>query len=352
MNAWIAHCKGRYPREFATPERLRSPILNDDQLTMYVETYMPGHNTYTSVYGFEKWNRIDNKKLDYSRAIIDTIFIDLDWKEMPEIALYEARLFELDCYHKGITPRIYFTGMKGFALYLDFEPVEIEQEFKKPVIRTFIEYIRDTLSLKTLDSQCVDGISRISRLPNTLHKKSGLYCIPLSRDELWHMDGIQHILDLAKNVSETPIMVVNNKVIPEMLLKIQDILKETKVEVTEGRSTVPFILPQKQPDETPVRGTPCLGVMEVMCGVQEGTRDVSMCGLIAGMNIQMGLSPAEINSALEKWMNTCNPPLNYTESERHYKLTEIMNKQYRPCTFLIRAGVPACNTCPIKRQKG
>ena len=347
MNAWTAHCKGQYPREFATPERLRSPILNDDQLTVLIQTYTPGHHCYISAYSFDPWERINNKKLNYNSAVIDTIFIDLDWKDNPEIALYEARLCDWVCRHRGIIPRIYFTGMKGFAIYFDFERTDIEPQFKKQVIRTFIEYIRDKLSLKTLDSQCIDGISRISRIPNTLHHGSGLYCIPLNRDQLWKMDGIKYILDLAKTPAKTPIIINNSESLPRMLLKIQDILKEEPLEAPRIAKTVPFILSQEQPINTNVKGTPCLGVMEIILGVQQGARDVSMCGLIAGLNIQMGLSQTDIDKAVVDWMKLCDPPMNYDSSTRYYKVSEIVNKQYRPCTFLIKAGVRACSTCPV-----
>ncbi|MBU0847434.1 hypothetical protein KKH23_09650 [Patescibacteria group bacterium] len=351
MDAWKAHCKGQYPREFATPERLRSPILNDDQLTVLIQTYTPGHHCYISAYSFDPWERINNKKLNYNSAVIDTIFIDLDWKDNPEIALYEARLCDWVCRHRGIIPRIYFTGMKGFAIYFDFERTDIEPQFKKQVIRTFIEYIRDKLSLKTLDSQCIDGISRISRIPNTLHHGSGLYCIPLNRDQLWKMDGIKYILDLAKTPAKTPIIINNSESLPRMLLKIQDILKEEPLEAPRIAKTVPFILSQEQPINSNVKGTPCLGVMEIIIGTLEGTRDICLCGLIAGLNLQLQMNKDKILDTAVKWSDKCTPPLNYNLSILDRKVDEIISNQYRPCTFLIRAGIKACKKCPVQTRR-
>jgi len=345
-----SHCKERYPREFASPERLRSPVTSNNHLNQLVTAYGPGHNCFVSVYSFSEWLRSGPKnKLDYTKAVIDTIFIDLDWKVMPEIALYETRLLELYYRHRNVDIRVNFTGKKGFAVYIDFEPIDIPDEDKKPVIRKFIEDIRTKLSLKTLDKQCIDGISRISRLPNTKHHDTGLYCIPLNRDQLWHMDGFNHIQELAKTPSEERVIVAESPYIHKKLTKIQENLIEEVVNIPVATKPVPFEFIPKQQAIIPGSSL-CPGVMEIALGVQEGVRDASLCGLVAGLNLQLQMEYKEILNAVGEWSTKCTPALDYDSFILANKVNEIINREYRPCTFLIRAGVNACNKCPVMKN--
>jgi hypothetical protein len=125
-DSWVAHTKGKYPREFASPNRLHNPVTNDEDLIKLINAYRHAHNIFGSTYSFDKWERVDKKGkqiLVYENAVIDCIFIDLDCKILP-YAHYEAKMLDLYLNHYNCDPRQYFTGNKGFAFYIDFPEVD------------------------------------------------------------------------------------------------------------------------------------------------------------------------------------------------------------------------------------
>jgi len=217
----IRHCKDRYPREFAHPVRIKSPIQNDTHLTNTVERWQDkGQSCYISVYAFEDWrNRPQN-------AVIDRVYLDLDSETDPQIAIDDAvKLIEgLERYNIETTQ--YFSGKKGVAIYIDFEPVQIAPENKKETVAAFQHVLKRRFSLSTLDKAIIGDINRVSRLPNTSHQSSGLYCIPITIDEL--KEGIDHIRDLAgKPRTDLPVEVHNNAVMPDYMRRLeQQVIKD------------------------------------------------------------------------------------------------------------------------------
>ena len=74
--------------------------------------------------------------------------------------------------------RIYFSGSKGFAVYIDFEKTQIEEYRKK--LDVFLDILINEHGLESLDKGvCVD-LNRISRLPYSINSKSGRFCHPIS----------------------------------------------------------------------------------------------------------------------------------------------------------------------------
>jgi len=162
------------------------------------------------------------------------------------------------------------------------------------------------------------------------------------------MDGFSHILELAKTPSKERIIVTESPYIHQVLTKIQENLIEEVVNIPVATKPVPFEFIPKQ--RTIIPGSSlCPGVMEIILGVQEGVRDASLCGLIAGLNLQLQMEYKEILNAVGEWSTKCTPALDYDSFTIANKVNEIIGKEYRPCTFLIRAGVNACNKCPVKR---
>ena len=86
--------------------------------------------------------------------------------------------------------------MKGTACYIDFPKIEIAPEDKKGVLSKFWDLVHSGLgseyeeyTFHTLDGGSVRGdLARVSRLPNTPHW-SGLYCVPLEREDLDLSEG-------------------------------------------------------------------------------------------------------------------------------------------------------------------
>lgn len=346
--SWIAHTKGKYPREFASPRRLKQPIKNDDHIVMLTNAYSPAHACYCSVYSFDDWVRDDKNLLKYHNAIVDCVFIDLDC-ENHVIAHYEAKLLDLYFNHYGCQPRIYFTGNKGFAVYIDFPEVQLNKQTVKLVLRKYLESIKSVLSLKTIDRACFDSISRISRLPNTINYKSGLYCIPLTREELWN--SLSNIKKSAKAISKSPVVVNECNSIPGILLSIQkEILESDLIDTKKPVSEIPVILPINRTEPAHNLKSFCPGIMEIIDGASKGSRDNNLCALICALNLQLTKTGDEIFSIAKKWTQDCNPPIDLQDSQLTNKINYLVVNNYRPCTFAMRTNNKMCKSCPVSKR--
>ena len=264
FEAMKAHCKNRYPREMGFPWRMNrfdtDIIKSNEGLIQGVTKWNigSGKNAYISVYAFreirsdqhniETFSRLkatglsrieifkEHKSLfedivNRDSAIIDTYYLDFDDEADPLKSIYEARNIVLmlrDDY--GIKSRIYWSGNKGIALYIDFEPIEIEPRNIKGVVSRFDDYVRNYFQplskkvenpLKTLCDSTKDGQSRISRIPNTKHKTSGLYCIPLLESDLWNIAPLEYIRGLAKmprtDIDQTEVIKENESANTEVM---------------------------------------------------------------------------------------------------------------------------------------
>jgi hypothetical protein len=254
---WNAHCKGNFMREFAyKPLPHESPlnlvrihrIGSLDKLAGLVRAYSNRPGFYVSVYAFEPKN--SPGKLDYDTAIIDRLYLDFDSKEDISLALYETCRTRDALQDLSIEVHSYFSGQKGTANYIDFSPTPIAVENKKEVLGLFWDIVHEglysgsrRLVLSTLDGGSVRGdIARVSRLPNTPHK-SGYFCVPLTARDVGR--GAIHIRQLAKQPRydfDLDIIIkdnirINDRVVPSLLKKLEDVVVERRKEEEEGRES-------------------------------------------------------------------------------------------------------------------
>jgi hypothetical protein len=270
---WNAHCKGNFMREFAyKPLPHESPlnlvrihrIGSIDKLAGLVRAYSNRPGFYVSVYAFEPENRPG--KLDYNTAIIDRLYLDFDSKEDLSLALYETCLTRDALQDLSIEAHSYFSGQKGTANYIDFSPTTIAVENKKEVLGLFWDIVHEglysgsrKLILSTLDGGSVRGdIARVSRLPNTPHK-SGYFCVPLTARDV--RKGANYISDLAKQPRydfDLDIIIkdnirINDRVVPSLLKKLEDVVVEKRKEEEEEREAKAGQMRRKPAAEKNVR---------------------------------------------------------------------------------------------------
>ena len=237
---WIAHCKNRFPREFAHPKRLPSAIRTDVALVGTVERWSEkGIPCYVSIYAFDAWRGRPNN------AIIDRVYIDLDYETDPQIAIGDAIILIEGLKRFSIETTQYFSGKKGIAVYIDFPPAQIQPENKKKTVSACQHAIIERFSLRldkdggTIDSHVIGDINRVSRLPNTRHQSSGLHCIPVTLDELG--EGIEYIRDLAtKPRTDLPVTIHSNQSMPNYLRRLEQQIgndRETRT-ITNAFSTL------------------------------------------------------------------------------------------------------------------
>jgi len=184
-------------REFGIPARIEK-VETIERLEELRKKHTNVNNCYISVYAFNEG--IDAKTV-YDSAVITTLWFDFDHNTDVSKCLKDVRkLYNRYCIPRNVTPRIFFTGGRGFQLNIDFPlPIDIPQELKRKSIRDYLMFLKKEYVLTTLDTQCVNNsVSCMRRMSNTpyLNKKtkepSGKYCIQLEIEEMldYTMDEI------------------------------------------------------------------------------------------------------------------------------------------------------------------
>lgn len=162
--------------QLATPKRKTFTDSSEDlvEATATIQHYNGVLPFYRTLYNFDGGVSSRN-------AVINKIFFDFDCSE-DNRELIDVRRFDEYLTQEGIMHSIFFSG-RGFHIYTYTEPIS-GWDLKSPsgAIRNCWTYFVDKLSL------CCDpatkDIMRVSRIPNTINIKSGLYCIPLLSEEL------------------------------------------------------------------------------------------------------------------------------------------------------------------------
>jgi len=400
-DAMKAHCKGRYPREFGIPWRMcrftKDIIKSDTELVNAVNTWNTnkGANAYISVYSFPDI-RSDQKNIDtYKKlkasglsrkeiftqhkelfddiinrdsAIIDCYYLDFDDETDPERAIFEARNTVMMLADYGIKCRIYWSGNKGIALYIDFLPVRIEPCNIKSVVSVFNDYVRNLFQplskraaepLKCLCSSTKDGQSRISRIPNTKHKSSGLYCIPLTEKDLWAAHPLEHIRELAETPREDidlAVLIAQNEQANSPVM--HDLTRKLEAYIIRQRAA------QERADKVIKASKPifnnngewkkCHGVKHAEeHGQEHPGREPTSDGLILAYKL-WGKYPIEKTKELLKvWIETkCKPAREFPLINERIEKFYSKDKSYSPCTFLIKYGHCRDSQCSIIRKQG
>jgi hypothetical protein len=156
---------------------------------------------------------------------VDTLYFDFDQENDPALKLALEDALKLKTYYPEA--RVYFTGKKGFAGYLDFKEVPLQNSYKKEAIGILQNQIISALDLKTVDPTVIGDIARVSRLPNTIHgdrwNNWNQYCIPLDLEDLKaaQRSGIQYIRNLARAPRfDFTITIVENDELVDSLVEI------------------------------------------------------------------------------------------------------------------------------------
>ena len=109
--------------------------------------------------------------------LYNKIYFDIDNEADLQTALTEAKILCNWLEGKKYNPRVYFTGCKGFAIYLDFPEIEIKDYRDR--VEAFMDLTEYTLGITTFDRGVCGDKNRISRLPHTINTKTGKMCVPI-----------------------------------------------------------------------------------------------------------------------------------------------------------------------------
>lgn len=122
---------------------------------------------------------------------MNKLYIDIDYQGMlPQAYDYKQAIVKaVETYYGSV--RQYFSGMKGFALYLDFKPQIITNYYfvSRALIHRLLllaGLITETdfskLQWKVADPSVLHW-SRISKIPYTVHRNSKLFCLPVTTEQ-------------------------------------------------------------------------------------------------------------------------------------------------------------------------
>ncbi len=216
ISAFETHCKGNFPREFGAKTGkkgfTRNLIANSSEGIYNLVRAFNFKDCYISAYF------IANQ--DFTTQIqpsveIDTLFIDLDSENLSH-TIREAKKLVGWLLDHNIKPRIYFSGKKGFHVYIDFKPITLENP--KETLKRVAVKIAEKLNLKTIDYNVIE-LRRLARLPLTIHGDSGYRCTPINPEKLLKLDSISLIHYVKRN--HDPIEISESKSFAK-LLKYED----------------------------------------------------------------------------------------------------------------------------------
>jgi len=180
-NAWLDHVlidKFPFPRDvgISPSEPWRVKAKTRREYLRLLRENVTERDLYTSV--FSDWQ--------IKRKSFNKIYLDFDSDDL-KLAYYD--LIKLAKYigeEYGEYPRVYFTGGRGFHVYLDFDPIRFKHY--PEASREYVYHLMSELGLKTLDTHGVGDLRRVSRLPYSIHHGTYRLCIPIEVD--WALEEI------------------------------------------------------------------------------------------------------------------------------------------------------------------
>lgn len=133
---------------------------------------------YRSVYNFKG-------SVDGQNALIDKIYLDFDPDEEngEDLSLEYAKRTSDYLAAKDIRHATYFSG-RGFHTYIYTHPIfAYELNNGSDAIHNFVIEMKENIDIQP-DQHVIGDLRRVSRIKNTKNLKTGLYCIPISRETL------------------------------------------------------------------------------------------------------------------------------------------------------------------------
>lgn len=182
LQAWLSHVTeypimmgvGVPPRQVAVYSQ--EEFLQRVYLNLHTDIFVSVHTVEKRTHGIFNKLYFDIDKLktddDLTGSYFDTL-IFCNWLD-----------------RKGYSYRVYFSGSKGFNVYIDFDDTKIEDYSDR--MEAFIEHVKTQLGILRLDGGVCKDVARISRLPYSINSKSNKLCVPVDINRLSISDLNDH----------------------------------------------------------------------------------------------------------------------------------------------------------------
>lgn len=155
-----------------------------------------GRPAFASLYWFKKAD-INAKAVDRDSAIVDCIKCDIDGdshkmgNDDPKSQLNRLQDW-LD--NAGMDYEINFSGSDGYGIYIPFPEAKVKNAYK--VVSQLYKRFAEITNVN-IDKGAMNGTQQKFRLVNSKHQRSGLYAIPLTKEEarLMSIDDIRKLAE-------------------------------------------------------------------------------------------------------------------------------------------------------------
>jgi hypothetical protein len=162
--------------QIAYPTRVSLPLNQNGiaQAKQYIQVVNGRGNLYRTIYNFWEEPR-------YDKAFIDKIYFDFD-QDGNGTELKETRCLHHYLVENDIEHWLYFSG-RGFHIFVLTESIAA-WKLDNPTMAVKNVWNAITKEVKIHPDPATKDIPRIARIPNTMNMKSGLFCIPLSYEDI------------------------------------------------------------------------------------------------------------------------------------------------------------------------
>lgn len=165
------------PRWVGNPVQIR--VESTEQFVWFVRINNGTKDCFASIHSYPEPGVLLNKFVP----------MDLDCKEKPENALFDALKICEKLQALGVPHTTYFSGSKGFHVYAHFKSLLIEDDnHLKQAFASFQNMLLAECKLRTADTHLIGNTRAILRIPNTIHPKTGKYCVQVPWDMMQRAD--------------------------------------------------------------------------------------------------------------------------------------------------------------------
>lgn len=311
--AMIRFLKGDIVRDIvaydsASGRAIRRKIRDKDEYLSFIRDHNGKGNIAVQVH----------PDLNISYGVYDTLFLDFDGRGDIRDVFDEAK----QMYSVLGGGRLYFSGRKGFHLYIDLKPVYLGSIYASVLNEWAKQFKTKYLDLKSLKDR-----KRMARVVYTKHVKSGLYMIPIDVS-----DNVAGIISKAMNPSETAYSyaVKENTSISDELRKIYANVKESEKKITQILVKPMRITEAEMP--------PCVRIgIETL--KKTGELDHYARFHVVNYLLQIGIPEGEVEKLFAKYAKDYDP------SKTEYQVEYLRRRDMKPfnCKNAIAMGI-----CPLE----
>ena len=199
-----------YPRSVGNPQqRYTYNVWGAFEMLVEFNHRPPLGDKKTAFISHNKYSKNDHhKKVLPSQIEVGTLMFDFDSGKL-EKSHRDAKVLHAYLEKQGVPSIVLFTGSKGFHLHAKLVPIRCRFKYQdgsaeslKTVVRQIQRFLKERLSLETMDEAVIGEPKKLARMPYSWHvgrtgTNSNRICVPLHPDMLaW---STQKIVDYSTN---------------------------------------------------------------------------------------------------------------------------------------------------------